>query len=312
MGIGIGVWTKIFFLMTTASTDSRNAAPWPSCVRTGLVWRSTSFLNLLSFGIWGLRYTEILGIATNFFTQAFGFFEMGTSLGFYSKLSQRPKETAMIRFYWGYSLGVGGLVLSLTVAAIGAGWGPCLWPEQASRHILAAFGLCFFLSLLQILNYMMDGFGSYGGKSRNSQRIFGLVVLVLLGWVGFSLDHFILYNILLAAFLAVLWICDLRRHGHVVVPKERLTSGEQRQYVVEFYRYGSPLAIYSLIGWFINVWDRWLLQKYAGAVQQGFYGFAFQLAGVAFLLSLHFVHPPHPRIIHGPRCARHPSHGRFV
>lgn len=38
---------------------------------------------------------------SNFFTQLVGFFDAGTSIAFYMKLSQRNKDIGIITFYWG-------------------------------------------------------------------------------------------------------------------------------------------------------------------------------------------------------------------
>ena len=39
---------------------------------------------------------------TDFFSQFLGFLNMGTSIGFYTKLSKRPRETKLLVFYAGY------------------------------------------------------------------------------------------------------------------------------------------------------------------------------------------------------------------
>jgi O-antigen/teichoic acid export membrane protein len=224
----------------------------------------------------------------SFFSQALGFFEMGTSMGFYTKLSQRPSETAIVRFYWLYTLAVGGGLAALTAIVFLVGGTHWLWPGQINQFIWLALGLSVFLSLSQILNQMLDGHGLTvaGEMSRNKQRIIGLGLLGGLAWMGaLNLKVFFLYNYLSVALLWWFWVRDLGFGCHAVFPRERLSLEEVRSYTTEFYRYASPLAVYALSGVGGNLLDRWLLQSFSGSVQQGFYGFAFQLAGLAFLFT---------------------------
>ena len=58
-----------------------------------------------------------------------------------------------------------------------------------------------------------------------------------------------------------------------------------RKYIREFYQYTHPLFIYSLISVLANIIDRCLLQAFGGSVEQGFYGFSFQLGALCFLFS---------------------------
>ena len=49
----------------------------------------------------GLKAYGDYSFITDFFTQLFGVANAGTSASLYTKLSQRQKETGLLRFYWG-------------------------------------------------------------------------------------------------------------------------------------------------------------------------------------------------------------------
>ena len=53
----------------------------------------------------------------------------------------------------------------------------------------------------------------------------------------------------------------------------------------EFISYCSPLLVYSIIGLIVGIFDIWLLQKYAGSEQTGFYGLAYSLAAMCFIFT---------------------------
>ncbi|MBZ0167193.1 MAG: polysaccharide biosynthesis protein, partial [Candidatus Omnitrophica bacterium] len=58
-----------------------------------------------------------------------------------------------------------------------------------------------------------------------------------------------------------------------------------RSYFDEFYTYSAPLVAYALAGFVFGVLDIWLLEKFAGSVQQGFYGLAFKIGAICFLFT---------------------------
>src|SRR5687768_11985257 len=58
---------------------------------------------------------------SSFFSQVVGFFDGGTSTAFYTKLSQRPRDVGLLKFYWFYGAGIAVAVALLVVAARASG-----------------------------------------------------------------------------------------------------------------------------------------------------------------------------------------------
>ena len=54
---------------------------------------------------------------SNFFTQIMGFLDMGTSIGFYTKLSQRQKDFGLVSFYLSFT-GLFSFLLLMFVGCI--------------------------------------------------------------------------------------------------------------------------------------------------------------------------------------------------
>lgn len=65
----------------------------------------------------------------------------------------------------------------------------------------------------------------------------------------------------------------------------RISKTQIIAYAKEFYQYSHPLVVYALVGLFVGILDRWLLQVFSGSVQQGFYGLSYQIGAVCFLFT---------------------------
>jgi len=88
---------------------------------------------------------------TNFFERVFNFVDNGTSMAFYTKLSQRPKDKGLIRFYSGFIIFFSLLVFVLVAIAFGVNIDQILWPDQKPLFVLMAL----FLGLLTWVNKVM-------------------------------------------------------------------------------------------------------------------------------------------------------------
>lgn len=60
---------------------------------------------------------------------------------------------------------------------------------------------------------------------------------------------------------------------------------QMKGYFSEFYHYSFPLFIEATIGVTAGFFDKWLLQIFGGSIQQGFYGFSFNIGALCFLFT---------------------------
>ena len=225
---------------------------------------------------------------TNFFTQVVNFLEMGTSTCFYTKLSQRPKESGLVIFYIYFTGFVffcisGFVFLSFLTLA-----NEKFWPDQAVLFIYLAAGLGFITWVVQVLNQMLDAYGltTHSEFVRILQKVLGMVLIVLLYlFHQLTLANFFYYNFFILIFLGVafLWVID--RGVFFAQQNWKLSREEVKKYSSEFYHYSHPLFIYVLVGLVVNILDRWLLQIYGGSIHQGFYSLAYQIGTICFLFT---------------------------
>jgi len=225
---------------------------------------------------------------SNFFTQFVNFFDAGTSLGFYTKLSQRPRESALVYFYFCFSGVISLMVAGFVVIAQSLSLYMRIWPEQDLFYIYLAAFLGIFTWVTETFNKMADAYGVtvYAEKARIFQGIFAAAIIVSLFVSGrLNLANFFYYNYLNLFFLAVAFIWIMERGGYLKIKDRRLSIAKTKGYLKEFYNYSHPLFAYALAGLIIGIFDRWLLQLYGGSVQQGFYGLSYQIGGTCFLFT---------------------------
>ena len=79
------------------------------------------------------------------------------------------------------------------------------------------------------------------------------------------------------------WI--IKKHVSSPCAYWKISKDQVLAYAKEFYQYSHPLFVYALVGLFVGILDRWLLQVFSGSVQQGFYGLSYQIGAVCFLFT---------------------------
>jgi len=85
--------------------------------------------------------------------------------------------------------------------------------------------------------------------------------------------------------LAFALIVLFKQNGIRLFPHKKIELAEKKEYIKEFYSYSSPLIIFSIFALIEGIFDRWILQKFAGSAQQGFYGLSLRIASLCFLFS---------------------------
>jgi O-antigen/teichoic acid export membrane protein len=225
---------------------------------------------------------------TAFFMQVVAFCDSGLSSAFYSKFSQRTNEPGLLRFFWGVTATLSVLVVGGVVFVFVVGADRRLWPGQQAPMVWLAMGWGLLTWYGMVINKVTDAYGLTVPSElvRLLQKALGLTLITgifLTGHVGLA-GYFAYQYVVLAALCAGWWVV-VRRGGRVLVPAEPLTPHQRAAYRTEFVVYASPLVAFQLLGLVTGVADRWLLQTFAGSVQQGFFGLSYQVGAMCFLVS---------------------------
>ncbi len=225
---------------------------------------------------------------SNFFTQIVGFFDMGTSICFYTKLSQRQKDFGLVSFYFTFAGMVSFLLLVFVGCAVATGAYAALWPDQKLFYIYLATIWGILTWFVQIVNKMADAYGVTVSTeiARIIQKGLGLVLILTLFFLNqLNLTHLFLYHYFILIFLALSFIWVMECKGYSLKRSWKLPLNKIKTYAREFYSYSHPLFVYALVGLIVGILDRWMLQKFSGSVEQGFYGLSYQIGAVCFLFT---------------------------
>jgi O-antigen/teichoic acid export membrane protein len=225
---------------------------------------------------------------TNFFQQVIGFLDMGTSIGFFTKLSKRSLESSLVIFYVYFSGAISTIVFILVLIAQITHIDKKLWPDQNLQFVYLAALWSILTWFNQIIQAIADACGETVNAEiiRIAQRFFALfLILVLFFSDQLSLTHFFGYHfiILLFSIFGIYWV--LGKNGIEFFRTWTLKKSQITIYIREFYKYSHPLFFFACISLIIGILDRWFLQQFSGSIEQGFYGLSYQIGAVCFLFS---------------------------
>lgn len=225
---------------------------------------------------------------SNFFNRIVGFLDMGTSTGFYTKLSQRQQDFGLVSFYLLFA----GLVSFLVFVFVGCihvtGVYTTLLPEQTSFYIYLAAVWGILTWLVQILNKMADAYGVTVSTeiARILQKGLGFVLILALFLTNqLNLSNLFYYHYCILIFLTLAFIWVMEHNGHSLRQSWRLSWNKTKAYTKEFYDFSHPLFVGALVGLIIGFLERWMLQMFGGSLQQGFYGLSYKIGAVCFLFT---------------------------
>jgi len=218
---------------------------------------------------------------TNFFSQVITFFDCGTNYSFYAKISQDHQYTPVIAFYSGFIL-LGSLLSLGFINIINVvGLQSLVWPGQTVTVIFLAAVLAIVGRLIEIPNKMTDAYG-YTVKAEVLKLMLKIVatglIIILSVYQLLTLHMYFAYQYFILILLGITLIVLLARNGHSVFRISLPTRKEFEILTRTFYQNSHPLFILSIISLIAEIADRWLLQRYSGSTQQGFFGFSFNIA----------------------------------
>lgn len=225
---------------------------------------------------------------TSFFTQVVNFLDMGTSIGFYTKLSQRPQENSLVSFYLYFSAILSLAVVLLVYFSHRFGFYHSLWPGQRVFYIYLAALWGILTWFVQLSIKMADAYGMTVSSEmvRIAQGVLGLIIiLILFGLNQLNLKNLFFYYFIMLILLIICLLYVMNRHGYSIGLRSLTTWEEVRSYCREFIDYSHPLFVYSLIGLVAGVFDRWILQFFSGSVEQGYYGLSYQIGAVCLIFT---------------------------
>ncbi len=225
---------------------------------------------------------------TDFFNKIVGFLDMGTSVAFYTKLSQRKNEFGLVSFYLYFSGIIWFVLFSFVICIHLTATYKYILPDQKIFYIYLACFMGILSWVVTVLRKMVDAYGVTvaGEMAKIVQNGLGLSAIFLLFILHqLSLANLFYYHYLILLFLAAAFIWIMDRKKFTLIQSWKLSLAQVRKYIREFYSYSHPLFIVSFMGLLLGILDRWLLQYFGGSIQQGFYGISYRIGTICFLFT---------------------------
>lgn len=243
--------------------------------------------SLIARGLGPAAYGDF-SFLTNFFTKIISFLDTGTSIGFFTKLSQRLQDKGLIKFYWLFTLAAAFLTAIFVFASIPLDYKEFFWPEKSTIYIFLALILSFLIWISQVVMRIVDAYGvsAQGEKVRLLIKIAGMFLLIYLYFfITLSLTLFFLYNLFITFLLILSCWYVLYKNGIDIFPLIKLTKDDYKKYLNELYLFSHPLFVLSAVSMLAGILDLWLLQKFGGSVQQGYLGFSLKIGAICILFA---------------------------
>jgi len=210
--------------------------------------------------------------------------DMGTASAFYTFLSQRKRGK---RFYLYYFLWIGieFLVAFLLISFIlPDSWKDRIWLGQKREVIVLAFLASFMMAKVwQTATQVGESIRATVIVQLHNIILAGLHLCIVLAMV--SVHRLTITNLFLLIIfeypLFALILAARLRHNLIESEEETHLSNV----INEFKAYCAPLVLYTIVGFAYSFADTWLLQRFGGAVQQGFYSISLKFTTICLIAT---------------------------
>jgi O-antigen/teichoic acid export membrane protein len=210
--------------------------------------------------------------------------DMGTSQAFYTFISERKQSSLFYIYYALWML----FQFVLTIAFI---WFICpkhlfeeLWLGHAKELVILAFVASFTMTQLwEIIT-------SIGESLRDTLYVqirnlalaitYLLVISLLFYFEHIGIKQLYILIIIIYFFFSILYYLKIKKDLF-----DNTTSFSSALMFTEFKVFCKPLVVYSWVGFVYTFADNWILQKYGGSVQQGYYAIGLRFSVLSLIAT---------------------------
>lgn len=203
-------------------------------------------------------------------------FNLNTSSALFTLASKEEKSGPLVKAYSIWFVAQLLLILSIIICALWMGLGKLIWPDQKFEYIILVAVLDWMFFLGVTLKAISDT-KAFTARAQivnlivSLINIFLLVIFALTGWL--NLGIYIAIQMFTSALLSLFIVTNI-----ILPHKDIFWQGQIKDRLKElrdyFYKYCSPLVVYSLAGFVFEYFDRIILQRFSGSIEQGFFHLA--------------------------------------
>ena len=212
----------------------------------------------------------------------------GTSGAFYTKLSQKPNDIGLIKFYSKVVLVIISILLIVIFFSIKFfDLDIMLENKNSSKYIMLGFVFCFGVYLSNILK---DAADAYVITIKNEFLIIvlkGLGVLIIV-YLFFSnnltIDTLYYKEIIVIILITTASFLLLKKNWKNNFSNEYVSSTTS-QLISGFWKYCNPLIVVAIFSSISLIAERWMLQIFGGSSEQGFFSLALRISSIGMLFA---------------------------
>jgi len=213
--------------------------------------------------------------------------DMGASNAFFTFMSQRRRSAGFVLYYFGW------LALQLLVALLVVGF---LLPDSIFQRVWLGYQrevvvLALMASFGQ--QQLWQAVGQVGESARQTFKVQMLNMLVVIFYTAAVALLAVLHRLSIDVVLGIMitqygvgaafaWLVLRRSWQHDGQPREELRFWPMLR---EYGTYCRPLIALSIISFAFDFADKWLLQRFGGAAQQGYFQVANQFSAISLLAT---------------------------
>ena len=213
--------------------------------------------------------------------------DMGSSSAFYTFLSRYAREKRFYLFYFSWLAIQFVITLTLVYLVTPAELFERIWLGHSREIVVLAFVAAF------MQQQVWQMVGQRGESTRKTVKVQILNVFVAVAnltavWLlllsgNMTVERMLLLTIGLYALATLLSYRVLRSQNVQLAKEGEVTIAQMFD---EYWVYCKPLIIYSVVSFLYAFADKWMLQKFGGAAQQGYFQIALHFAQVSLLASV--------------------------
>lgn len=246
----------------------------------------------------GVSFTASLLIARGLGPQTYGdysfliasfaalntWLELGTPTAFYTFLS-KVRDARAHAFAYAFWLALRLILVGAAIALLPRPWLDRVWLGHSRDLVLGAF-IAFFASVV-VRGYLVQLAESarktvFVQSALATLSLSHLAFVVLLRATG-TLDVPTLFALLAFEYVVLATWFSWRFDRGLLGPAG--PGPGWKTLAARYAKYCAPLALYAALGFVADFGDRWLLQRYGGSAQQGFFSLGQQFATIALLAT---------------------------
>ena len=205
-----------------------------------------------------------------------------------TRLATNNYNKSLISFYWNYVIiALFISVLGLIIASL-TSLHEVLFPNQALINIWIIFVLAFVMLIVALLNSMSDtcGLTKYSSIATLIVRLISVCFLLIIFFIFKvkSILGLFAYQYLLFGLLAIGLFGLLLRKKIPIYPFS-VSLIETKKHIKPYFEYTRPLFFASIIVLPLSFLSRWLLQKFGGSIEQGYFSISDNISSFIILFS---------------------------